>query len=91
MARGNGSTFDGDLPIAKRANVGMVNWGFVNGRTQTHLPWDSWKRPYVDLQPQVWFHDILLQDGTPYRQAEVEMLRAFSAAPKGEVPPLGGK
>ncbi len=92
MARGNGSTFDGDLPIAKRANVGMVNWGFVNGRTQTHLPWDSWKRPYVDLQPQVWFHDILLQDGTPYRQAEVDMLRAFSAAPKGQVPasPLGG-
>lgn len=86
MARGNGSTFDGDLPIAKRANVGMVNWGFVNGRTQTHLPWDSWKRPYVDLQPQVWFHDILLQDGTPYRQAEVDTLRAFSAAPKGVVP-----
>jgi hypothetical protein len=89
MARGNGSTFDGDLPIAKRANVGMVNWGFVNGKTQTHLPWDSWKRPYVDMQPQVWFHDILYPDGKPYRQAEVDMLKAFSAAPKGVVPANG--
>lgn len=86
MARGNGSTFDGDLPIAKRANVGMINWGFVNGRSQTHLPWDSWKRPYVDLEPQVWFHDILYPDGTPYRPAETELLKAFSAAPKGVIP-----
>ena len=89
MARGSGSTFDGDLPIGKRARVGMVNWGFVNGRTQTHLPWDSWHRPYVDLDPQVWFHDILYQDGKPYRQAEVNALKAFSAAPKGVVPAAG--
>jgi hypothetical protein len=27
MARGNGSTFDGSLPIGKRYNVGMINWG----------------------------------------------------------------
>ena len=86
MARGAGSTFDGDLPVAKRANVGMINWGFVNGRTQTNLPWDSWERPYVLSQPQVWFHDIFHEDGTPYRQAEVDMLKAFSAAPKGVVP-----
>jgi hypothetical protein len=86
MARGAGSTFDGDLPIAKRANIGMVNWGFVNGKTQTDLPWDSWNRPYTKEKPQVWFHDILREDGTPYRQAEVDMLKAYSAAPKGIVP-----
>ena len=40
-------------------NVGMINWGFVNGRTQTNLPWDSWERPYVLTQPTIWFHDIL--------------------------------
>ena len=88
MARGNGSTFDGDLPIAKRANVGMINWGFVNGKTQTDLPWDSWHRPYVDMQPTIWFHDILRADGSPYRKAEAEMLKAYSAAPKGIVPAL---
>ena len=41
MARGNGSTFDGDLPIAKSYNVAVINWGFVDGKTQTRLPWDS--------------------------------------------------
>jgi hypothetical protein len=45
MARGNGSTFDVILPIAKRERVGAINWGLVAGKTQTYLPWDSWKRP----------------------------------------------
>ena len=88
MARGAGSTFDGVLPVGKRMNVGMINWGFVNGRTQTNLPWDSWQRPYVLTQPTVWFHDILHADGTPYREHEVELLRALSAAPKGVVPDI---
>ena len=35
MARGNGSTFQGSLPIAKKYNVGAINWGFVAGKTQT--------------------------------------------------------
>ena len=86
MARGAGSTFDGDLPIAKRLNVGVVNWGLVEGKTQTNLPWDSWERPYVGLQPTVWFHDIFYPDGRPYREREAQELRAFTAAPKGVVP-----
>ena len=86
MARGAGSTFDGDLPIAKRANVGVINWGLVEGKTQTNLPWDSWRRPYVDLQPTVWFHDVFHPDGRPYRAYEAQELRAFTAAPKGVVP-----
>ena len=57
MARGNGSTFQGSLPVAKKYNVGAINWGFVAGKTQTYLPWDSWKKPYVDREPAVWFHE----------------------------------
>lgn len=38
MARGAGSTIDGVLPLAKKLDVGMVNWGFVEGKTQTTLP-----------------------------------------------------
>jgi hypothetical protein len=86
MARGNGSTFDGDLPIAKRLNIAVINWGFVDGKTQTRLPWNSWQRPYTLEQPTIWFHDVLHADGTPYRKAEVDMIRAFAAAPKGVVP-----
>jgi len=42
MARGNSSTFQGTLPIAKRYHVAAYNWGLVAGKTQTYLPWDSW-------------------------------------------------
>jgi len=78
MARSVGSTFDTVLPIAKEERVGAINWGFVAGKTQTYLPWDSWRRPYVLDQPSVWFHEVLLPDGTPYRQAEVDLIRQLT-------------
>jgi hypothetical protein len=78
MARGNGSTFDGSLPVAKRYNVGAINWGLVAGKTQTYYPWDSWERPYVRQQPTVWFHEVFKQDDTPYRQHEVDLIRALT-------------
>lgn len=89
MARGAGSTIDGSLRIGKKHNVGMINWGFVNGKTQTRYPWDSWSRPYTLREPTVWFHDLLQADGTPYREREMEILRRLSSLPKGVVdPPL---
>ena len=86
MARGNGSTFDGSLPIAKRYNVAAMNWGFVDGKTQTRLPWDSWQKPYVMAEPTIWFHEVFRNDGTPYRAAETDLIRRLAAAPKGVVP-----
>lgn len=79
MARGNGSTFDTILPLGKTLKVGMMNWGFVNGKTQTDMPWDSWQRPYTLRPPTVWFHDILRGDGTPYRAREVEIIKTLAA------------
>jgi hypothetical protein len=78
MARGNGSTFDTILPIAKRYKVAAINWGFVAGKTQTYLPWDSWERPYVLTQPTIWFHEVFRQDDTPYRQREVDLIRELT-------------
>jgi hypothetical protein len=78
MARGAGSTFDGSLPIAKKYNVGAINWGLVAGQTQTYLPWDSWDRPYTLSQPTVWFHEVFRNDGTPYRQHEVDLIRQLT-------------
>ena len=78
MARGNGSTFDGSLPIAKKYNVGAINWGLVAGKTQTYFPWDSWERPYVREQPTIWFHEVFKQDDTPYRQHEVDLIRELT-------------
>lgn len=78
MARGNGSTFDTVLPIAKRYHVAAINWGLVAGKTQTYLPWDSWQRPYVLEQPPIWFHDVFHKDGTPYREHEVDLIRELT-------------
>jgi hypothetical protein len=78
MARPAGSTFDTVLPIAKQERVGAINWGFVAGKTQTYLPWESWDHPYIRSQPPVWFHEVLHPDGTPYRQAEVDLIRKLT-------------
>ena len=86
MARGARSTFDGSLPIGKRLGIAMINWGFVDGKTQTRLPSDSWKKPYTYDEPQVWFHEVLRADLTPYRPAEAALIRRLAAAPKGVVP-----
>lgn len=78
MARGNGSTFQGILPIAKQYKVAAYNWGFAAGKTQTWLPWDSWQHPYTDRQPDLWFHDIFASNGKPYLQEEVEFIRSIT-------------
>jgi hypothetical protein len=75
MARPRKSTFAGVLPIAKEYKVAAINWGLVAGKTQTYLPWDSWKKPYLDRQPKVWFHEIFRTDGQPYRQDEVDLIQ----------------
>ncbi len=86
MARGAGSTIDTILPIGKRDDIGMVNWGFVDGKSQTKFPWDSWKRAYTFEPPTIWFHDLLHPNGKPYRAREVQIIRALSEAPRGVVP-----
>lgn len=83
MARGAGSTFDTVLPIAQKYRVAAINWGFVKGKTQTNLPWDSWTRPYVLQQPTIWFHDIFYPDGHPYRQHEIDLIRALTTQSNG--------
>jgi hypothetical protein len=80
LARGNKSTFETILPVGKAFKVGMINWGFVVGKTQTNLPWDSWEKPYVNgREPSVWHHEIFYPNGTPYSQAEVDLIRKLTA------------
>lgn len=79
MARGNGSTFQGSLPVAKKYHVAAINWGLVAGKTQTYLPWDSWQHPYTNREPAVWFHEIFRNDGTPYQLPEVHFIRDIIA------------
>jgi hypothetical protein len=85
MARGNGSFFMGSLPVGKVHNVGMINWGLVQGKTQTHLPWDSWERPYIDREPSIWFHEIFRTNGTPYIPEEVDFIKRMTGKTKSRV------
>jgi hypothetical protein len=84
LARGNGSNVDTILPIARRENIAMVNWGFVDGDIQTRFPWDSWERPYTLQEPTLWFHDLLHADGKPYRAREVEIFKQMQTQKPGQ-------
>jgi hypothetical protein len=76
MARGANSKFQSHLPVARKLNIGMINWGFVAGKTQTFLPWDSWQNPYVNgREPAVWFHEILKNDGSPIDPEEIAAIK----------------
>lgn len=77
LARGLGSCFDPHLGWMKSAGVGAYCWGFVAGRTQTHLPWESWVRPLSE-EPDPWHHEILRANGEPYDEAEAAYIRALT-------------
>ncbi len=78
MARPVGSTFEAILPLAKKAKVGAFCWGLVQGKTQTHLPWDSWADPHLVDRGEPWFHDILDKAGVPHDATEVEFIRKLT-------------
>lgn len=79
MARPQGSTVQGILPVAKRHNVGAINWGLVAGKTQTYFPWDSWDHPYTAV-PKVWFHDLIRPEGRPFQDIEALTVRKLAGS-----------
>ncbi|MEM9622126.1 MAG: 1,4-beta-xylanase, partial [Pseudomonadota bacterium] len=70
-----GSTVD-LLEVFAQRQVGAINWGLVDGRTQTRFPWRSWQEQVADDEP--WFHELLHADGTPYADWEAAHFRRFS-------------
>lgn len=77
MARTTGNTFNPVLGILKKDKVGAINWGLVDGKSQTIYPWDTWRINYTG-EPALWHHDIFRADGTPYRVEETEYIRALT-------------
>lgn len=76
MARTRNSTFANTLPMLKEHNVGAINWGLVNGKSNTIYAWNT---PIESgEEPEVWFHDVFRKDGTPYRQEEVELIKELN-------------
>jgi hypothetical protein len=74
MARKHKSTFETCLPVFKQYKVGAINWGLVKGKTNTIYAWDE---PLPNgNEPNLWFHEIFREDGTPYKQSEIEAIKA---------------
>jgi len=73
MARTQNSVFETHLPYLRSQRVGAWNWGLVNGRTQTHIPWGT--TPMLD-EPDPWFHDIFCSNGTPKYANEIDIICA---------------
>lgn len=74
MARNLNSTVEACLPVFKRENVGCINWGLVAGKTNTIFPWVNTKG---EKEPELWFHDLFRQNGTPYQQEEVDLFKTL--------------
>ena len=75
LARSEGSTMD-LLEVFADRGVGAINWGLVDGRTQTRYPWKSWVEPVTEDEP--WFHELLHADGTPYDPDEATLMRQIT-------------
>ena len=78
--RPNGSS--NSSTAIRNCNVGAINWGFVQGKSQTNYPWDSWEKPYVEFEPWIWFHDVFRTDGTPYLREETELIKRLTEKTK---------
>ncbi|MCM1199558.1 MAG: cellulase family glycosylhydrolase, partial [Clostridium sp.] len=75
MARTQGSTFESIMPMLKEENVGAISWGFVAGKTNTIFAWST---PLDADEPELWFHDILRGDGTPYCEEEAVFIKSLA-------------
>jgi hypothetical protein len=85
MNRNTGSTVADCLPVFAAQDVGCLNWGLVNGKTQTNLNWGH--RP-GQPDPPKWQHDLYHGDFTPYDPAELQLFRETIARMRA-TPPAG--
>lgn len=76
MARPFDSRFENILPLLKKKRIGAINWGFVSGKTNTRFAWGEVRSD--GSEPEVWFHDILRTDKTPYDQNEIDFLKSIN-------------
>ena len=76
MARRNNSLFTNIMPMLKQQNIGAINWGLVDGKSNTKYAWDE---PIPDgSEPKLWFHEIFRRDGQPYKQEEVDLIKSLA-------------
>ncbi|WP_420550532.1 1,4-beta-xylanase [Litorivicinus lipolyticus] len=76
MARSIGSNIKEQLPLLEECNVGAFQWGLVQGRSQTHIPWPQ----IFDViekygkTAELQFHDLFDGNGRPFDETEVQVI-----------------
>lgn len=78
LARTEGNTFQSCLPLFAEYGIPCFNWGLVAGKTQTIYTWKDRRRG--NREPELWYHDILRSDGTPFSHEETALLQRYLTA-----------
>ncbi len=84
LARINGDELRTSYPVFAQENVGSTCWGFVNGKYQTHEPYEPmWKTQFEYRNPNQpvtkWFHDLFRPSHHPYDPEEINILMNLNA------------
>ena len=69
--------FETHMPYYREQNIGIFNWGLVAGKTQTYLDWNPAVNPKEGM-PELWQHDILYPDLTPYCEEEIALIDSLT-------------
>jgi hypothetical protein len=74
LMRQRSNNFEKILPLFAVNRVGWFNHGLVKGKTQEWIQQDRYRS---ETEPDVWQHDVLNPDGTPYSPEEIEKIQEF--------------
>ena len=85
LARG-WNTFELMLPTLQEHGVGAINWGLVDGKSQTKYSWNTWQDP-EPWDPNLWFHDVLRPSCIPYDLDEAALIRQLTGTTFGNEMP----
>ena len=78
LLRGQGCEFADNYAFLAQRKIGAFNWGFVNGRYQTHEPYEPMWTTKFDFRrgdPTRWFHDLFRISHHPWDPYEIAVAR----------------
>jgi len=92
MARPFGCTIPAVYPFFAQQRIGCIMWGYVNGKYQTHEPWEgTWKQYEANPEKMEWydfskwFHDLYRPSLRPYDPKEISIIRRINAEMDAEL------